>query len=483
MSPSLPPVPPLSALVAPTEDPLRRLWGPVTIRVVWELVRKGLKPRPPTLRAAREHVLWRLPPEVDLAEAEARVAFGVDEYARRLDGDYRPASVDPDVGILPDPRWRGTVLAAVEPLQEAVFRLHYGDGEAFDALVQRLGLRPVQARAAREAVRELVREVVAEGGVSTEGWEPARVDRLVARVANAAGDACPGPGGLATEVGRAHADECPRCGRALRLIREGLLSPSDLFSPDGAPCLPAPDLDLGLVQLHPDGRRWRRGLVEALGEEAIRLEEDLWMLPGAQLEALGPLVEERQPPVAYLRGARRTVAGRWGRAVTGPGVDELLAELRGAPWGEVRGVKLPEARPEPPSAARLWAAAALGLVLTGAVAVAVVRAPPPPPDLAARAELGPEGLRFWVEPTANVAVIGTAPLGLRFQGSSAADKASLARPDGGYALAGTDPGWLLVVSAAPLPELGALVAAARDEADLRARLAARHPEAVVLRAP
>ena len=51
-------------------DPLRRLWGPVTVRVAWDLVRAGVAVRPQLLRAVREHALWRIPPTAGLAEAE-----------------------------------------------------------------------------------------------------------------------------------------------------------------------------------------------------------------------------------------------------------------------------------------------------------------------------------------------------------------------------------------------------------------------------
>lgn len=483
MAPSNPTVPPLSALLVPTEEPLRRLWGPITIRVAWELTRRGVNPRPATLRAAREHALWRMPPGADLAEAEARVGFAVDEYCRRLHGDYRPALVDPDVTLLPDPRWRDTVLGSLEPLQEAIFRLHYGDGEPFGPLVERLGVRPVQARAAREALRECVREVVGAGGLSTEGWDQARVDRLIERVANAAGDACPGPGGLATDVGRSHADGCPRCSRALRLIREGLLSPSDLFTPDHEPCLPEPDLDLVVVAVHPDARG-RKLLNSSLGEVGILLDEGLWALPGPEAEPrLSALTEVNRPPASQLRGVRRVVAGRWGRALTGVGVDALIQDVRGLAWGELRGFgPLKEGEAGPPSPIRWWAAAVLALAITTALGIFVLRSPARG-DVDLRAEARTGAVAFWAEPGSYVDVVSVAPFAVVFHSGSPADKGTLARPDGSYELATVAGSWLVVAGSTPLDDLPQIVGAATSVSDLQARIRARYPAATVVRVP
>ena len=61
-------------LVAPPRaqtDPVRRLWGAVTVRVAWELLASGQDVRPPLLRAARDQALWRLPKDAALPDAEA----------------------------------------------------------------------------------------------------------------------------------------------------------------------------------------------------------------------------------------------------------------------------------------------------------------------------------------------------------------------------------------------------------------------------
>ena len=52
------------------DDPHRRHWGPVTVRIVWDLVGLGIKPRPQLLREVREHALLSLGDHADTLEAE-----------------------------------------------------------------------------------------------------------------------------------------------------------------------------------------------------------------------------------------------------------------------------------------------------------------------------------------------------------------------------------------------------------------------------
>lgn len=475
------------SLAAPVEDPLRRLWGPVTIRVAWELLRRGVSPRPATLKAVRAHALWRLPAQVDLAGAEARTVYAVEEYVARLGGDYRPVVVDADVDLLPDPAWRQAALDAMEPVQEAIFRMHFGDGEPFEALVERLRLPPVTGRAAREAVRDVIREVVGAGGLVTAGWDPARLDRLVGRVANAATDNCPGPGGLATELGRAHADACPRCGRALRLMREGVLAPSDLFAPEGAHCLPDPDLDLAVVQIHVDARRHRKALATTL-PDAFRLDDDTFVVTGEGLyDRLLPLAEAGTPPAAMLRIARGTVAGQMTqRLITGPGIDELLGEARALPWGEVRGMEaLPAPEPGPPSAARWWAAAALLAMLAVAAGLYVGREGGAPAEVPLAAEVVATGVGFTTDPSAYVDVIAVTgvPTAVEFHSKAAGDKGSLATGDGKYVLSSSASSWVVVASRTPLDDLDDVAGAAKSREDLLDRIRARYPHAAVAVVP
>ncbi|MES2638896.1 MAG: hypothetical protein V4850_05420 [Myxococcota bacterium] len=424
----------------PTPDPLRRLWGPITIRVAWELLRAGVQPRPPTLRAARDHALWRLPADVGLADAETRTSAAVEDYLARCGGRYTAPTPDPDLDVLPSPAWREGMLAASDPIHEAVLRLHYADGLPLEEVERRTSLETALLRGARDAVRELARSVVGEDGVSLEGWEPARLDRLLVRIATAAGDLCPGPGGLATEPGRAHAEGCPRCSRALRMFRGGMLSPGDLFPPEDGVCLPTGTVDLCCVSVHPDARKHARTLTRVFGD-AVRLlqEEDVLLVDAARVDLTAILVDAAErgaPPAASMRIVRRVVAGRWvPRAVIGPGVDTLLGTLQGMTWGEVDGLEpLPEPLPPPPSAARYW----VGAVFVGLLAVAAgVWASLPVPTttdvmLEARAEA--DGVVFDTDDEAWIEVIALrgATADVVFHSETPGDKGKLATGDGRF---------------------------------------------------
>jgi hypothetical protein len=325
--------------------------------------------------------------------------------------------------------------------------------------------------------------IVADDGVPTEGWDDARLDRFVSRVALAAGDRCPGPGGLATDIGRAHGESCPRCGRALRLIREGILAPGDLFSPDGA--VPPANTTLTLVHVHPDARRQHKLVARAL-EGAIRVTEDQFVFAGGE-EALLPLrelTEAGTPPRTQLRVVRLSVPGRIADGVLlGRAFDSLQEAVQILPWGEARGVAaLPDPLPPPPSAARWWAVAGLVASLAAVAAVAAMQSGEPAPRYALEATRTADGVVFDTDDEAFVEVYAVAPerAEVLFHSETAADKATIATRDGRYRTAADDRPLVLVASPVAIPDASTIVAAARDAADARVRLHARYPEADIV---
>lgn len=432
------PAPPLGGIPAP--DPLRRLWGPVTVRVAWELLVQGVRPRGAVLREVREHALWMMPAQVSLPEAEGVASLAVADWIARCGGRYAAFAPDPDLAILPSPRWREAIAASVDRVEECVLRLHYADGLDLPEIERRTRVELPLLRAAREAVRDVAREVLAEDGVSTEGWEPARLDRLLARVATTSGDVCPGPVGLATESGRAHAEACPRCARALRLMREGLLSPSDLFPPEDAPLLAPEGVDLVALQLHPDFRRGRAALAERLGEGMRAINGDVWVVDPAQVPDLAAILvdaaERGAPAAAHLRLLRRRGPGRWARkAILGPAPLELLGILPHMEWGEARGMDpLPEPLPPPPSAARWWMGAVLVALLAAFAALLADHAARPGPEVPLTAAWEGAGVVYDTDDAAWVDVVavrgGTVSVVARSQ--SVADKAAHATGDGRF---------------------------------------------------
>lgn len=490
MEPRTLPADPLAGFAPP--DPLRRLWGPVTIRVAWELLVHGVRPRPAVLREVREHVLWLLPEQVGLTEAEALATLAVGDWLARAAGTLGPLPVDEDATILPSPGWRAALLRDADPIHATVFRLHYGDGMDLAQLETRSGIAAPLLRAAREAVREGARAVLEEDGVSTEGWSVARLDRMIARVANTSGDVCPGPVGLATDPGRAHAQDCPRCARALRLMRAGVLSPSDLFAPEDGELLPRQGVDLLVVQIHPDARRARGGVL-ARFEDAARVVNgefivvDVARCPDAEAR-LREVVEQRQPAPDRVRAARRVVRGRWGRkALLGPGPARLLEDVQGLEWGAVEGLAaLPEPLPEPPSAARWWMGAVLMALLAAFAAAVAARGAGLPPEVELEATAAVDGgARFDTEDAAYVDVLAVragsvSPL---LHSTSPADKGAWATGDGAYLVRAEADALVVIAAASPLEDTTAIAAgigAATGGVDeLVRRVRDRYPRAAV----
>lgn len=482
----LPTAPPESS----RPDALRRLWSAVTVRVAWELLLQGVQPRGAALRHAREHALRCLPAGVGLAEAEAVATQAARDWVARLGGRYEPWVTDPDLSILPDPRWRLLVGSLPEPVHDMVFRLHYADGLSLEDVSMRTGVDLALLRAGREAVLEMARSVLLDDGVPVQDWDAARVDRYVRRIATAAGDVCPGPGGLATELGRQHAEECPRCSRALRLLREGVLSPSDLFAPDEAsPLLPAPAPML-LVHLHPDGRRHRAALLAALGPERVILNREVFAVEvrdaAALRAALVELAEEGTPPASQLRLVTRPVRGRvGGGAITGLDVLTALQELHALEWGGARGWEaLPEPLPPPPSAARWWMTALVAGLVAVAVGLWVLLPPRDAADVPLTVEPAAGGVRFdtddeaWVDV---VAIRGGTP-SLLAHSEEPLTKAAWATGDGRYELPVEADEVLVVARSTRLDEMDLVIAAqagGTDGATLAERLRERFPGAAV----
>ena len=211
------------------------------------------------------------------------------------------------------------LVDVLDPVSDSVFRMHYADGHGMPVVEQHVALDRSTLMAAREGVRAAAHAILSSDGMSLTGWSDARLDQLISRIANQAASNCPGPVGLLSDTGKAHADRCPRCSRALRLITAGALSPSDLFIPDQASLISSERIELLAVLLHPDGRSHSELVEEALGPGAIRAGGDCWLVPADDLtavgEALSGLAEQNSPPRHQLRGAMLTGPGRWSRKV------------------------------------------------------------------------------------------------------------------------------------------------------------------------
>jgi hypothetical protein len=478
---------------ATTVDPdlLRRAWGPLTVRVAWELVRAGVRVRPATLRIVRTHACWRMAGARDVAEVEARAARAVEEYLARADGRWAAVDEDADLSI-PLPRaWRADIMDDAAPEHELVFHLYYADGLPLQEIEQRARVDIIELRSAREALRALMRHILQEHGRDASAWEPGRIDRFLTRLSNVADEPCPAPSSLTNGPGRVHAEGCPRCARALRLFREGVLAPQDLEPPADGTLVPSDTVDLVSIQVHPNGRDHTRALAKILGNGArVSASNDEIVVHAPECPHLQALLDDAArhsaPTASHLRVHRARVQGAWGRAAPiGPGLAELRAATSRLAWGETRGLEaLPTPLPALPSAARWWFAAAMLGVVSAATVAAVVLSPGPDGDVPLETEGLATGVRFDTDDLASVWVLAAERTGVRvaFAGPRVTDKVELADGHGRYVLPGRPEAWVVVAAPADLPDLEATVHAGdRDESvrELARRLRRAWPQATV----
>lgn len=486
-------------LSAPVADPARSLWAPVTVRVAWELVLAGLPARPDAIAEAREHVLRSLPPGAGENEAEELTTVGVREWIERVrDGRYRRSATDPDLALPLGHDWRRRLALTLDHAGDAVLRLHYGDGFPLEVVARSAAIDEIHLEQARGGIREAIRAIALEEGVSVHGWSVPRLDLLIGRVARIAEPGCPGPGGLLTDEGRAHADRCPRCSRAVRLVRGGVLSPGDLFPPEHTQIRPSDRRRVCAILLHPDARKHRERVSAALGPGALAVGADGWVLSEEDLQAAGEglraLALEGCPARHHLRGAVVTGSGRWVRGrMVGPLPLQAIEGARARPWGELAGLdELPLPLPPPPRATAWWLCAAVAVLLAIAAAAVVGREQAAAPAYPLQARFVPMAgawdLRFDTHDLAVVDIIAQRGGQLELAHASVrGGKGRWATGEGDYRLQVDGQAVAVVTSAEGIPDLAARLAAASADADplssLRERVLAADARAAVLTSP
>ncbi len=354
--------------------------------------------------------------------------------------------------------------------------MHYGDGFSMAAVARSVAVDPVALEVARGGIREAMRTIAMEEGLPVRGWPVPRLDALVCRVARIPEPGCPGPGGLLTDEGRAHADRCPRCSRAVRLVRSGVLSPGDLFPPEGKPLRPTDGIGLLALMLHPDAHRHRTTLERALGELALPVGSNAWLIAQVDLDAvrerLQDLARAGTPARHHLRGSLVHGSGRWqGRRILGPLPHRAVDAARARPWGEVDGLgELPPPLPPPPKATRWWLAAGALVLATGLVGAFVLRPEPPPASypVEARFSAAPGGweLRFDTDDLAVVDVVVRRGRSLELVENGVREaKGRWATGEGDYLLRLDGDEVLLLTSPSGVPALADSVAAAQLSTD------------------
>lgn len=489
----------LPQLSLPTEDVRARLWLPVTVRVAWELLLARVRVRPSVLADAREHVLRSLPTGVTPEEAEELAGVYTREYqARARDQRYQRQPLDPDLGFAVPRRWRELLVRQLDPVADAVLRMHYGDGLSMEDVGRHAAIHKTVLAGARDGLRESLRAIALMDSVHLDDWVDARVDGLLRRLATLAGPSCPGPAGLLSEAGREHAGRCPRCSRAVRLIRQGVLAPTDLFVPDGDQLQLPGRVSIMALLLHPDGRKHRDAVEAALPEGALDVGQDAWLLPADEADALGAalrsLAEQGTPPRHHLRAAVVEGPGRWRRGVIlGPVPVAAIEEARSRPWAELDRVgELPAPLPPPPSAAGWWAVALASAgvaALAGTLVFSPARPDPAMPVSATwtHTDAGWD-LRFDADELAVIDLVVQDDLGLRaLERDVRVDKGAWATGEGDFALEVPAAAAAIITTADGVDDLDDLIAAARVSADPVAALAEslrdRHPTADVAVTP
>lgn len=459
----------------PASSLARALWSPVTIRVAWELVLARVAVRADLLADARDHVLTTLPDDVNADEAERLCGLYVADYlSRTREGRYRRVSPDADV-TLPIPRaWKGRLLAAADPLSDAIFRLHYGDGQPLEIVERHTGAYRTAIAAAQDGLREMVRNNADRDGMFGDALTDGRCDRILGFLANLAEPGCPSPVGLLTEAGLEHADRCPRCSRAVRLVRGGVIAAKDLIPPATEALRAEEKADLFALILHPDAMKHKKRLDRSLRGVGVPVGPDAWFVAAEKLGELVPLLEavceDATPARHHLRGARVTAAGRWsGMQLLGPAPVAALEAARARPWADVGPLcELPAPLPQPPKATAYWASAGLLGALTLAVAAWASRPPSPEPTTPLSAGMvrkdGAWEVRFDTLDLAVVDIISLDSSGRLsvVQRDLRAAKGALATGEGDFSARVPGEGAAIIASPEGIADLDALVDASDD---------------------
>jgi hypothetical protein len=478
----------------------------LSVRMAWNCRRLRIRARPELLDELSEHVLLSLPEPMNLAEMELFADFCFTDLLDRVRlGRYRGPQGDAVSKLQISDGWRRSIEAACDPVALAVFHLRYSDGLHPETVARAADLDISEVQAAIEGLREIMRLEATAHGLEAELLTPGWLDTLLSRVASASGEDCPEPyvlAGLAlgleesrAPVGvRKHVGGCPRCARAVRLLRAGALDPRFFVTPP--PGLQhTPTVTLVALHFHPAARHHIRDFVAALGSGARLAGADSILVDVDQVPAWDQVVIQRVrmglPKRDHIRGAVTRAAGRWGaRCILGPAPVLALETSRSRPWGDIDGItSLPEPLPPPPSVARWWSSAIAAGLLALAVGLLVLVEGGAHATYAFETEeswdAGGLSVRFDVDDMAclNAYRIGPAGVQVELESLSAADKARFATGEGDFELKVGTGGLVLVSSPEPLVGIQGLVMGSPETASgrsaIRNQVRARYPEADV----
>ncbi|MEE2751931.1 MAG: hypothetical protein VX519_10910 [Myxococcota bacterium] len=262
-------------------------------------------------------------------------------------------------------RWRERLEDVLDPLGRMVFRANYGDEVDLAEVSKITGVDQAELQSSREGVRGALRSILRSDSISMAQSDVRQLDALLVRLACLPRSDCRG-GSEVLEAGkRDHVDACSRCGRAARLIRGGVLAPSDLVAPDVEAGAVLSHTSVLALHLHPDARQHRDVIYEALGSQGVRADDDTLMIHpdrvGDLPSVLWELAQRGTPMRHHIRGARVRGPGRWSdAALLGPVATAAVELTRSRQWGEIDDVgALPKPFPAPPASGHWWVIALL----------------------------------------------------------------------------------------------------------------------------
>ena len=346
----------------------RDLWLPITIRVAWDLHLAKVEVRSNILQAARLHALSHLPADIDVSVAERMASIYTKDFIQRLEKKaYRRPDWDPDLDLQISPEWRRLFLKQLNSEDQRVFWFFYSDGLSAQRTAKKLAISLRKVEHTCKRIRSLMRKIAGRDNIDISDWSEVRIDQLIFYVANVAENIHMEPEEILSKRGKKLINKCPRMRRAYILLKHGVLSTRDLEVPEDNELIQRQTLLV--LMLHPDARKHAKTITKTLGDVAIQIEGDVWLIDQEDLveaeELLGYLSEESQPPRHQLRGAMVSGPGEWfDDMMLGPLAIRSLDAARSRPWGSIDGIgELPMPLPPPPKATFWWLSAGVSGLL------------------------------------------------------------------------------------------------------------------------
>ncbi|MEO0601168.1 MAG: hypothetical protein AAF211_07015 [Myxococcota bacterium] len=442
---------------APAELVLAQ-WTGITARVAWTLLRLGVKPRPDVFHEARLDAVLRLSADPDPALIEDHAELYTEAWVARIRGRSGPRwTEDWALPVTPD-----NVPVRQDDPDLLVLRRHYGDHRRLVDLVRAHGITLDTLEAAQNRLR-----FAAMAALRDPGAPLGRVEQLLRRLAAWAPGPCPAVEELGAPRHRAHVADCPRCDRAMRLIQREVVPIEEFTAPRE---LPAPVVDVAVLQLHPRRAVDRDAFVDAfavaapVGSDAVAVSaHDSDQLSSAIADALTTC----SIGASQIRAIRRRGPGVLSpRGVAGPLLDDGIPELDRVAWGDLTGTPRDDrARGVRSLALGVLAVSAIAMVPVGLRIAVPPELDPTAPQIAMVEQEGQVRATLDVAEDAWVSAFALRDGRLHVvrEASSASDKATWATGDGRYELV-TDGGLLVAIHDGPLTDLPAALADA-DQSD------------------